>query len=88
MQRPHAGNLGTDDPVTVLANARKALFIMAGFLAVIWVVQIASWADHYSRWPGPGLIPGRPSRRVNPRPRYRAMDQHFAATGRARPGGP
>jgi membrane associated rhomboid family serine protease len=41
-------NLGTDDPATVLANARKALFVMTGFLAVIWIVQIANWADSYS----------------------------------------
>lgn len=27
--------------------------------------------------------PARPSLPVNPRPRYRAMEQHFAATGRA-----
>ena len=30
-----------------------------------------------------GADPARPSRRVNPRPRYRAMEQHFTATGRA-----
>lgn len=33
-----------------------------------------------------GADPLRPSRRVNPRPRYQAMEQHFAATGRAVPG--
>lgn len=33
-----------------------------------------------------GADPLRPSRRVNPRPRYRAMEQHFAATGRAASG--
>jgi glutamate--cysteine ligase len=33
-----------------------------------------------------GADPLRASRRVNPRPRYRAMEQHFAATGRAGPG--
>ncbi len=33
-----------------------------------------------------GADPLRPSRRVNPRPRYRAMEQHFAATGRAESG--
>ncbi len=33
-----------------------------------------------------GADPLRPPRRVNPRPRYRAMEQHFAATGRAGPG--
>jgi glutamate--cysteine ligase len=32
-----------------------------------------------------GADPLRPPRRVNPRPRYRAMEQHFAATGRAGP---
>ena len=39
--------LGTANPATVLAEARKALFIMAGLIAVIWIVQIANWADHY-----------------------------------------
>ncbi len=33
-----------------------------------------------------GADPLRPPRRINPRPRYRAMEQHFAATGRAAPG--
>jgi glutamate--cysteine ligase len=30
-----------------------------------------------------GADPLRPPRRVNPRPRYRAMEQHYVATGRA-----
>ena len=30
-----------------------------------------------------GTDPLRPPRRVNPKPRYRAMEQHYAATGRA-----
>jgi len=33
-----------------------------------------------------GADPVRPSRRINPRPRYEAMEQHFAATGRASSG--
>lgn len=33
-----------------------------------------------------GADPLRPSRRINPRPRYRAMEQHFAATGRGAAG--
>ncbi len=33
-----------------------------------------------------GADPLRPPRRVNPRPRYRAMEEHFTATGRAEPG--
>ena len=32
-----------------------------------------------------GTDPLRPPRRVNPRPRYRAMEQHYAATGQGAP---
>jgi glutamate--cysteine ligase len=32
-----------------------------------------------------GADPLRPPRRINPKPRYRAMEQHYAATGRAAP---
>jgi len=32
-----------------------------------------------------GADPLRPPRRVNPRPRYRAMERHYTATGRAAP---
>jgi membrane associated rhomboid family serine protease len=35
------------DAESVLAEARKALFVMVGFLAIIWIVQIFNWADHY-----------------------------------------
>ena len=44
------------------------------------------WPSCAWAWSRPGADPLRPSRRVNPRPRYRAMEQHFAATGRAAPG--
>jgi membrane associated rhomboid family serine protease len=40
-------DLSTGDAETVLAEARKALFVMVGFLALIWIIQIANWADHY-----------------------------------------
>ena len=48
----HSGSRGRwdlagGDAESVLAEARKAFFVMAGFLAVIWVLQIANWADHY-----------------------------------------
>jgi glutamate--cysteine ligase len=33
-----------------------------------------------------GADPLRPPARINPRPRYRAMEEHFTATGRATPG--
>jgi membrane associated rhomboid family serine protease len=40
-------DLADGDAESVLAEARKAFFVMAGFLAIIWVLQIANWADHY-----------------------------------------
>src|SRR5215467_12845024 len=40
-------DLAGGDAESVLAEARKAFFVMAGFLAIIWVLQIANWADHY-----------------------------------------
>ncbi|HUZ26226.1 MAG TPA: rhomboid family intramembrane serine protease [Streptosporangiaceae bacterium] len=41
-------DLGAADPATVLAGARRALFVMAGVLALLWIIQIANWADHYA----------------------------------------
>src|SRR5580692_2544927 len=37
-----------DDPAQVLAGARRALFIMVGVLAVLWLIQVVNWADHYN----------------------------------------
>lgn len=45
MTRPW--RIGTGDAEAVLAEARKALFVMVAFLAILWIVQIANWADHY-----------------------------------------
>src|ERR1035437_6802081 len=45
--RPGMWDLGAGDAEMVLAEARKALFVMVAFLAAIWIVQIANWADHY-----------------------------------------
>jgi membrane associated rhomboid family serine protease len=39
--------LDTRDAESVLAEARKALFVMVALLAVIWIVQIINWAGHY-----------------------------------------
>ncbi|HEY2444071.1 MAG TPA: rhomboid family intramembrane serine protease [Streptosporangiaceae bacterium] len=49
-QRPggrSSWQLGAGDAEAVLAEARRALFVMVGFLAILWIVQIANWADHY-----------------------------------------
>jgi membrane associated rhomboid family serine protease len=49
--------LGAGDAETVLAEARKALFVMVGFLAILWIVQIANWADHYQLTFDYGIVP-------------------------------
>ena len=50
-------DLGAGDAESVLAEARKALFVMVAFLAVIWVLQIANWADHYQLTLNYGIRP-------------------------------
>ncbi|HEY2550281.1 MAG TPA: rhomboid family intramembrane serine protease [Streptosporangiaceae bacterium] len=40
-----AWNLSAGDPEAVVAEARRALFVMVGVLAVLWLAQIANWAD-------------------------------------------
>lgn len=45
--RRRAWTFDPGDPQTVLANARRALFVMAGVLALLWVIQIINWADGY-----------------------------------------
>lgn len=49
--------IGAGDAEQVLAEARKALFVMVGFLAILWIVQIANWADHYQLTAEYGIIP-------------------------------
>jgi membrane associated rhomboid family serine protease len=40
-------DLADGDAESVLAEARKAFFVMAGVLLVLWILQIVNWADHY-----------------------------------------
>jgi membrane associated rhomboid family serine protease len=40
-----------------LDEARKAFFLMVGFIALIWALQIANWADHYHLDQHYGIIP-------------------------------
>lgn len=42
-----AWDVGAGDAESVLAEARKALFVMVAVLALLWVIQIVNWADHY-----------------------------------------
>jgi membrane associated rhomboid family serine protease len=40
-----------------VAEARKAFFLMVGFIALIWVLQIFNWADHYRLDYDYGIVP-------------------------------
>ena len=41
-------SLGTEDAESLVAEARKALFVMVGILAVLWIIQLVNFANHYS----------------------------------------
>ena len=43
-----AWSLGAGDAESRIAEARKALFVMAGFLAILWIIQLVNAANHYS----------------------------------------
>lgn len=59
MENSRSGPVG---PEEMIAEARKALFVMVGFLAVVWGVQCANWAGDYALSRDYGLIPGDPGR--------------------------
>src|SRR5947207_8668884 len=40
-----------------IAEARKAFFLMVGFIALIWVLQIFNWAGHYRLDYDYGIMP-------------------------------
>jgi membrane associated rhomboid family serine protease len=55
--RHRAWALGTSDAESVLAEARKALFVMVAFLAILWILQLANVADHYQLATNYGIRP-------------------------------
>jgi membrane associated rhomboid family serine protease len=42
----------------LIAEARRAFFVMFGFLAVVWLVQLANWGDHYAFSRDYGVVSG------------------------------
>jgi membrane associated rhomboid family serine protease len=38
-------------------EARKAFFLMVGFIVLIWILQIANWSDHYHLDASYGILP-------------------------------
>jgi membrane associated rhomboid family serine protease len=45
------------DAESMLAEARKALFVMVGFVAILWIIQLANVADHYQLTMSYGIRP-------------------------------
>jgi membrane associated rhomboid family serine protease len=46
----------------MVAEARKAFYVMFGFVAVVWALQCLNWADHYGLSRDYGVISGHPGR--------------------------
>ena len=40
-----------------VAEVRKAFFLMVGFIGLIWILQVANWADHYQLDFNYGILP-------------------------------
>ncbi len=49
------------DAESMLAEARKALFVMAGFLAILWIIQLVNVTDHYQLTIDYGIRPRQAS---------------------------
>ncbi|HUC26212.1 MAG TPA: rhomboid family intramembrane serine protease [Streptosporangiaceae bacterium] len=52
-----AWTLSTDDAASLIAEARKALFVMVGFLAILWIVQLVNFAYGYHLSMAYGIVP-------------------------------
>ncbi len=52
-----AWSMGGEDAQAVLDEARKALFVMVGFLALLWIIQLVNVADHYQLTQDYGIKP-------------------------------
>ncbi|MFI0962694.1 rhomboid family intramembrane serine protease [Streptomyces sp. NPDC021080] len=49
---------GPVDAERMIAEARKAFFVMFGFLAIVWLVQLANFADGYAFSRDYGVVSG------------------------------
>ncbi len=56
-ERRQPWTLGTGDADSVLAEARKALFVMVGFLAILWIIQVVNVVDSYHLTDSYGVRP-------------------------------
>ncbi|MFB7245803.1 rhomboid family intramembrane serine protease [Streptomyces populi] len=49
---------GPADAELMIAEARKAFFVMFGFLVIVWLVQLVNSADHYALSRDYGVVSG------------------------------
>jgi membrane associated rhomboid family serine protease len=49
--------LSDDEAQSLLANARRAFFVMVGVLALLWAIQVINFADHYNLTYSYGIMP-------------------------------
>jgi membrane associated rhomboid family serine protease len=62
-RRPREKDIATrSDSGNAVSDARNALFVMAGILAVLWIVQLANSIDHYGLSRHFGIVAREPSR--------------------------
>ncbi|GAA0660496.1 rhomboid family intramembrane serine protease [Kitasatospora atroaurantiaca] len=57
-----ADDTTTLDPARMIAEARKAFFVMFALLCVVWAVQLANWTDDYRLSLDHGIMAHRPGR--------------------------
>src|SRR5215467_14854011 len=55
-------SISEGDAQAIVAEARKAFFVMAGILVVLWFIQIINWAGHYQLTLNNGIVPRNISR--------------------------
>ena len=53
------------DPARMIADARRAFFVMVGVLAAVWLVQLANWSADYALTRDHGIRPHQPGRLVD-----------------------
>jgi len=56
-RRMRGWTLSEDEAQTLLTNARRAFFVMVGVLAVLWIIQVINFADHYGLNDSYGIKP-------------------------------
>ncbi len=57
MSRGHKGSPARRPAEFDVAEARKAFFLMVGFIGLIWLLQVVNWADHYRLGLDYGILP-------------------------------